>query len=331
METLTKKTLTTKRGYTYTYYVSPAKQGKPTVLLQHGFPDCAAEWEDLITQHLVPAGYGVVAPDLLGYAGTSKPTDPAAYKMGGMTADVVEILDAEGLQQEDNAKVISLGHDWGSRLAAMMYNLHPERIAGVIMVNVAYAGAARDRFDLDGVIAATEKMVGYGLLWYWKLFTAEDGPRLMKENADILFDAAHAPESWRQTFCTDGGMRKLIETRGQGFDIKPRAYATPEMKKAFVERFQRDGFEGPVCWYKSYAFNHQDDQTNPENAVIKVPSLFLGYTQDAVCLKEAILPVQAAGLLPQLTNVTLEGGHWGLLENPKAFGNAVTEWLGKNY
>jgi pimeloyl-ACP methyl ester carboxylesterase len=78
MDTLTKKTITTKRGFEYTYYVSPAAAGKPTLLLHHGFPDQANEWEQLITNHLKPAGYGVIAPDLLGYGGTSKPTDPAA-------------------------------------------------------------------------------------------------------------------------------------------------------------------------------------------------------------------------------------------------------------
>lgn len=326
MDTLTKKTLTTTRGYTYTYYVSPAKEGKPTVLLQHGFPDDAAEWENVITKHLVPVGYGAIAPDMLGYAGTSKPTDPAAYKMSGLTADLAEILDAEGVD-----KVISLGHDWGSRCAAMFYNLQPARVSGVIMANVAYAGAERSRFDLDAILAQTEKMVGYGLLWYWKLFTAEDGPALMKGNADVFFDTLHAPQSWRQTFCSDGGMRKALETRGEGLDLTTRPYADEAMKKRFVARFQRDGFEGPVCWYKSHAFNHQDNEPNPDNAVINVPSLFVGYTGDVVCLKDAILPVQAAGLLPQLTNVTLEGGHWGLLDDPEAFGKTVTEWLGKNY
>lgn len=327
METLTKKTLITKRGYTYTYYVSPAKEGKPTLLLQHGFPDCAAEWEDLITAHLVPAGYGVIAPDLLGYAGTSKPTDPAAYKHGAITAELVEMMDAEGV-----AKVISLGHDWGSRLAAMLYNLHPDRVVGLVMANVAYSGAQRGvKFDLDAILAQTQQVVGYGLLWYWKLFTAEDGAKLLQDNADVAFDICHAPQSWKETFCTDGGMRRALETRGEGFDLTRRPYATEEMKKTFVDRFRRDGFEGPVCWYKSFVLGHQDNEPNPENAVVKVPSLFVGYAGDVVCLKEAIFPVQQAGLLPNHTNVTLEGGHWGLLDDPKAFGHAVTEWLAKTY
>lgn len=38
-----------------------------------------------------------------------------------------------------------------------------------------------------------------------------------------------------------------------------------------------------------------------------------------------------AGALPQLTNVTLNGGHWGLLEFPKEFGENVTQWLQKSY
>lgn len=169
MDTLTKKTITTKRGFEYTYYVSPAAAGKPTLALHHGFPDQAEEWEDLIVNHLKPAGYGVIAPDLLGYGGTSKPTDPESYKFGGMTADVVEIIDAEKVD-----KVISLGHDWGSRAAQMLYNLHPERVSGLVMVNVPWMGATKGPMDLDALLAQAQQVFGYGTFWYWKLFTADD-------------------------------------------------------------------------------------------------------------------------------------------------------------
>lgn len=69
----------------------------------------------------------------------------------------------------------------------------------------------------------------------------------MDENADILFDIAHDPECWKDTFCTEDGMRKALENRGEGFNIKRHAYATEETKKAFLERFKRDGFEAPTC------------------------------------------------------------------------------------
>lgn len=159
MDSLNKKALTTKRGFTYTYYVSTAEGSKPTLLLQHGFPDSAAEWEDLINSHLKPAGYGVVAIDQLGYAGTSKPTDPVSYKMNEIISDFIDILNAEGLD-----KVISLGHDWGSRSAQMLYNLHPGRVSGLVMVNVAYSRINNTPFDLDATISMCEKTFGNGLV-----------------------------------------------------------------------------------------------------------------------------------------------------------------------
>ncbi|KAJ4386021.1 hypothetical protein N0V93_008912 [Gnomoniopsis smithogilvyi] len=326
MDHLIKKTFKTKRGFTYTYYVSPAKDTKPTLFLQHGFPDSAAEWEDLINSHLKQAGYGVIAVDQLGYAGTSKPTDPVEYKMSGIVSDFIDILDSEGLD-----KVISLGHDWGSRSAQMLYNLHPERVAGLVLVNTGYVGINHQPFDLDGMIAMTEKVLGNGIGWYWKLFTADDGPRLLTENADLVFDALHSPDTWLEIFCTDGGIRKLIERRGEGFHLERRPYATEEKKKAFVERMSQDGFEGPTCWYKSFVLGLQDSEGRPENNVCNVPTLYVGYEGDIVARKDFILPSVQAGFLPHLTNITLDGAHWGLLDDPNMFGQTITGWLAKEY
>ncbi|PSR78980.1 Alpha/Beta hydrolase protein [Coniella lustricola] len=330
MDSLTKKTLLTKRGFTYTYYVSPAADpSKPTLLLQHGFPDSAAQWADLITCHLQPAGYGAIAPDMLGYAGTSKPTDPAAYKYSGLTADLLEMLDAEGLD-----RVISLGHDWGAVSARKLYNLHPERVGGLISILIGYTPETGQAFDLDAINAMSEKALGkgYGMLSYWKFFVAEDGARLLRENADVLFDALHAPQSFSKVFCREGHTRKAIEARGQGFDLARREYATEEMKRTFVERLGRDGFEAPVCWYKSVMSGLQNGEGKAENNVLRVPMLYLPYTGDFLCRPEMMKPVVEAGLVPRLTTVVMEeGAHWGIVEFPEAFGRTVTGWLDENY
>lgn len=246
--------------------------------------------------------------------------------MSGIVQDLVDILDNEAID-----RVISLGHDWGSRSAQMLYNLHPERVAGLATVNTGYVGINKTPFDLDGMIAMTEKIFGNGIGWYWKFFTADDGARLLTENADVAFDALHSPDTWLETFCSDGGIRKLIEGRGEGFNLKRRPYATEEMKKTFVERMRQDEFEGPTCWYKSFVLGLQDDEGNPDNNVCNVPTLYIGYKGDLVARKEFILPSIEAGFLPHLTNVTLDGAHWGLLDDPKAFGQTITAWLDKEY
>ena len=100
------KDLQVKRGYTYHYYSSPAAPGKPTLYLVHGFPSTSSDWSRQVA-HLQPLGYGIVVPDCLGYGGTSKPTDYKEYRHKLIAQDLVDILDAEGLQS-----VIGIGHDW---------------------------------------------------------------------------------------------------------------------------------------------------------------------------------------------------------------------------
>lgn len=49
----------------------------------------------------------MIVPDMLGYGGTSKPTEVEAYFGSGMSRDVVEIMNTEGVQE-----AIAIGHDW---------------------------------------------------------------------------------------------------------------------------------------------------------------------------------------------------------------------------
>ena len=100
------KNFSTSRGVKYHYFYSPAQTSKPTLLFLHGFPSTALDWR-CIAPYFKDKGYGIVAPDMLGYGGTDKPVDPALYVPSLVTKDIIEILDAEGLQ-----KVIGIGHDW---------------------------------------------------------------------------------------------------------------------------------------------------------------------------------------------------------------------------
>lgn len=52
-------------------------------------------------------GYGILAPDMLGYGGTDKPTDAEAYAYKLVAKDVIDLIDAEGIE-----RVILISHDW---------------------------------------------------------------------------------------------------------------------------------------------------------------------------------------------------------------------------
>lgn len=326
MNHLAKKTIEVSRGYTYTYYTSPAKDGKLTVLLVHGWPDSAEQWGEVIEDYLVPEGYGVVAIDCLGYAGTSKPTDYNVYNFKDMSKDVIDILDAEKID-----KVISLGHDWGCGLSQRVYNFYPERTLGVVFVNVSYIIPGQP-FDVDAINELTKQIFGKSTYHYWKLFAGDDGPEILHAHIESMWCVAHGkPETWLDTLCEPDGVRNfLLEDRRQPTE----PYATEERKKAWIERMKRDKFEGPQCWYKAMMYGAQDEANKsiaPENIKINVPALFFGGKRDFVCRPELMGPAIEAGLVPDLKTVLVDSGHWSMHANPKEFGEAIVGWLKEKF
>ena len=318
-----KKTLMTSRSLRYTYHLVPALNGQPTVLLLHGFPDSATLWFDFIRSHLQPAGYGAIAIDCLGYGGSSKPSDTVAYNFKDMTADVCEILDAANL-----GKVIVLGHDWGSNFAQRVYNYHPERTLALAMVNVAYMPPGMP-LNLDQINDMTSKTYGYGILQYWNLFASEEGADTLSKHAESMWTALHGrPEAWREVWCQPDSMKNYLLRD----EMQPTEhYATQELKEAWISRLQRDGFDGPLRWYKSLVRGVQGevekDSAAMQNMVINVPTLFVAASRDVVCRPDAIDRPLEMGLLPKLTTVTVDAGHWCMLAMPEEFGEKVTTWM----
>jgi soluble epoxide hydrolase/lipid-phosphate phosphatase len=331
MDSFEKKTLKTSRGYTYTYYTADGDKSLPTLFFQHGWPDHAEMWKDVATS-LRSTKHPIIIPDLLGYAGTDKPTDPAEYRWDRMTKDLIEIIDTEKA-----SKVISIGHDWGSACAARLYNYNPTRVVGMVLLNVAYMAPGREPFSLDAVNAMTKQIFGYATFSYWYLFTAPDGPQVLKENLDRLFHAMHGTsESMKQIFTGDGAMREYLTSENNDKEIELRTYAkAPGFKQAFIDRMSRDGFEGALCWYKAATENlqHQADKDLPEGVdKVEVPLLFIGAKHDAVCRPEAMYPSIQAGLLPKLEQAEMiDAAHWTPYEAPEEVARDIEGWLKKNF
>ncbi|KIX93611.1 uncharacterized protein Z520_10789 [Fonsecaea multimorphosa CBS 102226] len=327
MDRLEKKTLKVTRGFTYTYYTSPAKDGRPTLLLVHGFPDAPDTYEEAIQDYLVPNGYGVIAVDCLGYNGTSKPTDKESYNMQLMSQDLKEIIDKEGLD-----KVIPLGHDWGSGVVQRFYNFHADRCAGLVLLNVAYLPPTPEPFNLDATIELTKGIFGYGTYWYWKLFTAPDGAQIMDSHLESMWDVAHGePETWLDTLCSPDGVRNFLLANKRQPTLP---YATEERKQKWIASMQEGGFDAPLNYYRSMVFGVQDKANAnipPENIPIKCPLLFWGGKRDMVCRPELLQMSLDAGLIPDATQVVVDSGHWAHLDKPKEFGEALVGWLKEKF
>lgn len=328
MDAFQKKTLKTSRGYTYTYYVADGDKSLPTLIFQHGWPDHAAMWKDIATG-LRSTNHPMIIPDLLGYDGTSKPTDPAAYRWDKMTKDITEILDAEG-----SPKVVSVGHDWGSFAASRLYNYYPDRVVGLINLNVVYTPPSRDAFDLDEYNSMAKKRFGAPLFAYWEVHAGPDGPKLLYDNLERTFRAQHGEaNTMEKLFTVPGAMKDYLINGGHEINLRPYAQ-DPVFKKTFIDRMTRDGFEGPQCWYVATKDNHQsasDKELPAGREVVNVPALFVGCTDDAVCRPDVMAPYKAK-LLPNLEEAEMiDSSHWVPYEAPGEVVKRMEPWLKKTF
>lgn len=93
-------------GVTYRYvFSSPFDDEKPYLLFLHGFPETSYGWHFQI-DYFRRQGYGVIAPDLLGYGGSDNPDDLMSFNFRRMASDLDQLLEYEKVD-----KVIGIGRD----------------------------------------------------------------------------------------------------------------------------------------------------------------------------------------------------------------------------
>lgn len=254
----------------------------PLVILAHGFPDLGYSWRHQVPA-LVAAGFRVVAPDMRGYGGSTRPTDSTAYDVLTVGRDLTGILDVLG---EDRATFI--GHDWGAAVVWALAAAHPERVRGVAGLSVPFTSSAafaptsvfRRRFGPN-----------FYMLWFQNVGEAD---RAM---------AANVPGALTGTLGRWGNW-EMTDPR---FAAK-YPWLSDEEFDVYVAAFQRTGFTGGLNYYRNVDRNWALLKQFGDR--IDLPSLFVTGSADPVRTFRS-----AHDLEKRLTDlrghIVLEGaGHW---------------------
>ena len=96
------------------------------VVALHGLAS-SSRWYDLVAPLLADT-HRILAPDQRGHGRTDQP--PAGYDWQSVAADVVEFMDALGL---DRPAV--LGHSWGGYVALALAAKFPERVSRLVLID----------------------------------------------------------------------------------------------------------------------------------------------------------------------------------------------------
>ncbi len=100
--------------------------GDPVVLV-HGWPQHGHMWRHLIPE-LAPE-HRVIVPDLRGFGLSEAP--PGDYRKHVLAADLVALLDAEGIE-----RATLIGHDWGGWASWLVALEHPERVERLVSIDI---------------------------------------------------------------------------------------------------------------------------------------------------------------------------------------------------
>jgi pimeloyl-ACP methyl ester carboxylesterase len=147
-------------------YVDAGPEDGPAVLLLHGWPYDIHAY-DAVTPMLVAQGCRVVVPYLRGYGTTRFLSDetPRNGEQVALAVDATALMDALRIPRATVA-----GFDWGSRAAAIMAALWPERCAALVAVSGYLIGS----IEINQKPLPPKAELGW---WYQYYFATERGRR----------------------------------------------------------------------------------------------------------------------------------------------------------
>ncbi|MFA9200566.1 MAG: haloalkane dehalogenase [Cypionkella sp.] len=111
------------------HYLDEGPREGPVVLMLHGEPSWC-----YLYRHMIPpvaaAGCRVLAPDLVGFGKSDKPTDKRCFTYAQHVDWMAEWIEALGLRD-----IVLACQDWGSLIGLRLVARMPERFAGVVLSN----------------------------------------------------------------------------------------------------------------------------------------------------------------------------------------------------
>lgn len=317
-----RQTYQTRRGHALSFiHKSSRGPSCPTLLFLHGFPSQLHDWA-LQISYFSAEGFGIVAPDLLGFGESSKPSDTSEYRYRPMSDDVVGLLNHLCLEKDT---VVGIGHDLGAMLLSRIAVYHPNRLSKLVFITV---GPPRmgSPFDVPQINDMTKKVLGYELLGYI--------PWIAGENTGAQEELeAHAESAMSLMFCADyttwyewfrplGKLRQFVMENRR---VSLGEWYTDELRRHHLDAFaRRDGYKGTVGWYRMMMENlYMEDERGREDFQITQPVLFISDETPGGEQQKGMLEAW----VKSMKTVKVEGGHWLHLEQADAANKAMADFI----
>jgi pimeloyl-ACP methyl ester carboxylesterase len=183
------------RGYRIDYTVDG---DGPPLLLIAGTLCAARHWRDFGYAATLTQSWRVINVDPLGHGASDTPHDPDAYVAAGVTADLVAVLEAEGVD-----RVTAWGYSRGGWLACNLASRYPDRVDRIVVGAYAMNAHEEERGRLLGPLAHFLRHDDWSGLWKALGVSDRDFQQMMQDGNDPLAVAAAIDGSLQPTRFVD--------------------------------------------------------------------------------------------------------------------------------
>ncbi len=298
----------------------------PLVMLVHGFPEGGYSWRHQI-DHLASRGWRCVAIDHRGYGLSDNPAEVESYTVMHLAGDVIAV--ATALQPGPFSLV---GHDWGASVAWNAALFRPDLIKAVAGLSVPFG--ARPPVPPIGIL---RRRAGEG---FYQVYFQEPGVAEAELEADVhsslavLFYAVSGEAGNKHGISnlTRLGNKSLLASLPEPPELL-MPWLTPSDLDRFAEGFERNGFSGPLNFYRNMDRNWY--LTAPwAGKRIEPPALFAAGSLDPVVnFPGAQANIESmTGRFDALETVAMipGGGHWIQQEKPEEVNELLESFLNRH-
>ncbi len=291
----------------------------PPIVLVHGFPELAYSWRHQLPA-LASAGYRAIAPDMRGYGGSDKPPLVTDYAIQNLIGDIEGLMEALSID-----RAVIIGHDWGAMLTWHMALLAPQRMAGLICLNIPHI----PRPPINPITYMRFKL---GKDFYIVNFQKSDEAdrRFAEDPRRFINVMMRRKQFSRERSRSRPGKRRTLSLLQALEQDEPagQALLTDEELDVYADAFAAGGFTGPINWYRNWARNWKS--TKGVDQTVRVPALFVGAANDIIISRKQIEAMKP--FVPDLEMQMIENcGHWTQQDKPDELNRIILEWLARRY
>ena len=141
-------------------------KGEPPVVFLHSLAGNTSHWAAQLA-HLRPARRAV-ALDLRGHGRSEAPKD-ADYSIAAMAGDVAAVADSLGLE-----RLVLVGHSMGGGVAVAYAGAHPERVAGLFLIDPVADGTQTPTEEMQPFLTGLDSAYERVIREYWTQIAGPD-------------------------------------------------------------------------------------------------------------------------------------------------------------